>query len=228
MDNNPLKNGTAINKTSVISTKWSKLLLSCGVIAGPLYIAIGIIQILTRKGYDIRRQALSLLSNGELGWIQIANFIVSGLLVIACAVGIRKILHSDRSGTWGPLLLGGYGVGLIAAGIFVPDPALGFPPGTATGTAETVSSHGILHFVSGGIGFLSLIAACFVFARWFAASKQSGWAAFSIITGLIFFFAFLGISSGSGNSGINIAFTVAVVVCWGWISLMASKLISSL
>jgi hypothetical protein len=117
---------------------------------------------------------------------------------------------------------------LIAAGIFVPDPALGFPPGTAEGTAETVSWHGILHFVSGGIGFLSLIAACFVFARWFAARKQRGWAAFSIITRLIFFVAFLGISSGTGNSGINIAFTVAVVVCWGWISLLAARLISSL
>jgi hypothetical protein len=228
MNNNLLKTGTTINKTSMISTKWNKILLSCGVIAGPIYIAIGLIQILTRKGFDIRRHALSLLSNGELGWIQITNFIVSGLLVIACAVGIRKILHTGRSGTWGPLLLAVYGVGLIAAGIFVPDPALGFPPGTAVGIAETISWHGILHFVSGGIGFLSLIASCFVFARWFAASKQRGWAAFSIITGLIFFMAFLGISSGSGNSGINIAFTVAVVICWAWISLMSAKLISSL
>jgi hypothetical protein len=129
INNNPLKSGTTINKTSVISTKWSKIFLSCGVIAGPFYIMIGLIQILTRKGFDIRRHALSLLSNGELGWIQITNFIISGLLVIACAVGIRKTLHSGRGGTWGPLLMGGYGVGLIAAGIFVPDPALGFPPG---------------------------------------------------------------------------------------------------
>jgi hypothetical protein len=48
----------------------------------------------------------------------------------------------------------------------------------------------MMHFLIGGIGFLGLIAACFVFARRFAALKQPGWAAYSIATGVIFFAAF--------------------------------------
>jgi Protein of unknown function (DUF998) len=33
---------------------------------------------------------MSLLSNGALGWIQIANFVVSGLALLAFAVGLRR------------------------------------------------------------------------------------------------------------------------------------------
>jgi hypothetical protein len=40
-------------------------------------------QMLVRDGFDIRRHALSLLTNGDLGWIQILNFVLTGLLVIA-------------------------------------------------------------------------------------------------------------------------------------------------
>ena len=65
------------------SSSPSRMLLVCGAAAGPLYIAVGLAQMLTREGFDMRRHALSLLSNGELGWIQIANFLVSGALVVA-------------------------------------------------------------------------------------------------------------------------------------------------
>ena len=91
-------------------------------------------------------------------------------------------MHPGRGGTWGPLLVGLYGLGLIGAGIFVADPALGFPPGTPA-DANTISWHGLLHFLTGGMGFLGLLAACFVFARRFAARNERGWAAYSVATG---------------------------------------------
>src|SRR6059058_4241265 len=104
---------------------------------------------------------------------------------------MRQILTGSRGGTWGPILVGIYGLGLIGAGFFVADPALGFPPGTPA-DAHAVSWHGLLHFVSGGIGFLGLIAACVVFARRFGARKQWGWAVYSLTTGVLFFAAFFG------------------------------------
>ncbi len=58
-------------------------LLACGLVAGPLYLIVGIVQVLIRPGFDITRHDLSLMSNGSLGWIQIVNFLVAGLLVIA-------------------------------------------------------------------------------------------------------------------------------------------------
>ena len=116
--------GSGLPETTM---KLTKALLVCGVIAGPLYVIVGLGQALTREGFDLTRHALSLLSNGPLGWIQIANFVITGLLVIACAAGMRRARALESSGTWGPVLLSVYGLGLIAAGIFVADPALGGP-----------------------------------------------------------------------------------------------------
>lgn len=199
-------------------------LLTCGVLAGPLYVVVGLIQAFTREGFDLRRHALSLLSNGDLGWIQIANFAVSGLLVIAGAVGMRRALHPGRGETWAPLLIGTYGAGLIAAAIFVADPALGFPPGTPEGPPTTVTTFGILHFVAGGVGFFALIAGCFVLARRFSARGERGWALFSTVTGVLFFAAFAGIASGAGTPALNIAFGLAVVLAWSWISAVSAHL----
>jgi len=209
--------------------KLTRVLLLCGVVAGPLYILVGGIEMLTRPGFDPTRHELSLMSNGSLGWIHISLFILTGLLTIAGAVGMRRVLRGSRGGTWGPILLGIYGLGLIGAGFFIADPAHGFPPGTPV-DAHAVSWHGLLHFVSGGIGFLGLIAACFVFARRFAAQRLRGWAVYSVATGVIFFAAFVGIAVGSNSIGVIttiviLAFTVAVVIGWAWISAMAAKLL---
>jgi Protein of unknown function (DUF998) len=216
----------APSPSSMRLTRSSSILLLCGVVAGPLYVDAGVFQMLTRAGFDPTRHALSLMSNGDLGWIQIANFMVTGLLVIACSVGMRQVLHPGRGGTWGPLLLDLYGLGLIGAGIFVADPALGFPPGTPEGPPATITQHGILHFVSGGVGFLGLIGACFTFGRRFAALRQRGWAVFSLLTGLIFFAAFFGVASGSKKSWIILAFTAAVVLAWSWLSLVSARLMT--
>jgi Protein of unknown function (DUF998) len=205
--------------------KASTMLLLCAVVAGPLYVVVGMMQILTREGFDPSRHALSLMSNGDLGWIQIANFVVTGVLVIAGSAGMRQALHPGRGQTWGPLLLGLYGLGLIGAGIFSADPALGFPPGTPAGPPAAMTRHGFLHFVFGGLGFMGLIAACLVFATRFAARRQRGWSAYSAATGLVFFAAFFGIASGSQKTWIIVAFTAAVVLAWLWLSVVAARLI---
>ena len=214
-----------------IATTPNQILLACGAVAGPLYITLGVIQMLIRPGYDPTRHDLSLMSNGDLGWIQISNFVITGLLVVAGALGMRHVLRGSQSGTWGPLLVGVYGLGLIGAGIFVADPALGFPPGTPA-DAHEISGYGIMHFVTGGIGFLALIAACFVFARRFSVLKQRRWAVYSMITGIVFFAAFFGIATGSQLGGnvlviVTLAFTAAVVNAWAWLSAMFLQLMTA-
>src|SRR4051812_27367585 len=148
-------------------------LLGYGVLAGPFYVTVSLAQALTRDGFDLTRHAWSLLSNGELGWLQIANFLVAGGLTIACAVGMRQVLRGERGGTWGPRLIALYGLGLIAAGLFTADPMDAFPRGTPAGPPSGVSWHGILHLVAGAIGFLGMIVACFVFARRYASRGEA-------------------------------------------------------
>ncbi len=201
----------------------TRALLLCGVIAGPLYMVLSLVQAFTRAGFDITRHALSLLTNGDLGGLQVANFIVTGLLIMAGAFGIRRALLSGRGRTWAPLLIGVYGLSFVGAGIFKPDPALGFPVGTPA-DAMTISSSGIVHFAFGGIGFLALIVACFVFARRFSSLRQSQWSVFSVITGVVFLVAFGALSSGSGKSWTFIVFLVGVTLAWTWLSSVNAKL----
>src|SRR6266511_22109 len=98
-------------RTGVAGTSATRALLAGGVVAGPLFIVVGLLQAYTRDGFDLRRHPLSLLSNGDLGWIQITTFVVTGLLFAGTAVGMRRVLHPGRGGTWGPLLVGAVGGG---------------------------------------------------------------------------------------------------------------------
>ena len=179
-----------------------RTLLTLGALAGPLYVVVGLAQALTRDGFDPTKHAWSLLSNGDLGWIQITNFVVAGVLTVLGAIGLRSVL------------IGIYGVSLIGAGIFRADPAQGFPAGTTT---DTMSWHGTLHFAVGGIGFLCLIAACVLLGRRYLSAGRRGWAWFSWITGFVFLAGFAGIASGS-HGPTTIGFVIAVVLAWTWLT----------
>jgi Protein of unknown function (DUF998) len=208
----------------------TRALLLCGVVAGPLYVIVGGIETLTRPGYDPTRHDLSLMSNGDWGWIHSSLLVLTGLLTCAGAIGMWRVLHGGQGGTWGPRLVGLYGLGLIGAGFFSADPALGFPPGTPA-DARAVSWHGLLHIICGGIGFLGLIAACFIFARRYSAQGLRGWAVFSVVTGAVYFAAFVGIAVGSSAGGaiataVILAFDAAVVLGWTWVSALSARLLT--
>src|SRR3984893_17344337 len=105
-----------------MTTTWTKDLLAGGVVAGPLFSIVGLIQAFTRPGFDIRRHALSLLETGDLGWIQISSFVLTGVLFVGAALGMRRVMHDSTGSTWGPLFVGAFGVGMIGAGCFTADP----------------------------------------------------------------------------------------------------------
>jgi hypothetical protein len=192
-------------------------------VAGPIYVVVGLAEALLRPGFDPRRHELSLLANGDFGWIHVAMMVVTGLLTVAGALGLRQTLTAGVGRTWGPILLGLYGLGVEVAGLLTADPAFGFPPGTPDGRAAILSWHGIGHLVAGSIGFLGLIAACFVFARRFWSEGDRRWAAYSAVTGVVFLAGFVGIASGSASPSVNVAFGLAVVAAWAWVSAICAR-----
>jgi hypothetical protein len=198
----------------------TKSLLAYGAIVGPLYVAVSLAQALTRDGFDLGRHQWSLLMNGALGWIQITNFVLSGLMVMAFAVGIRRTLATGRGARWAPRLVAAYGASFVVAAIFRPDPALGFPVGTPEGPGS-VSWHGMLHFAAGGIGFSCIAAACFILARRYSVEGRRGWAAFSRFTGIAFLGGFAMVASGGGSTVGNLVFTGTVVLVWAWMAAVA-------
>jgi Protein of unknown function (DUF998) len=140
-------------------------LLTAGFIAGPFFIALSLLQAFTREGFDWVRHPASLLSNGDLGFIQIANFVITGMLFIACAVGLKRIVTAGVGRKWLSPLFIVVGIAFILGGVFVADPAFGFPLGTPEGMPKQVSWHSIIHGVAPVIGSLAISAALLIFAR---------------------------------------------------------------
>lgn len=196
----------------------TRSLLGWGVVAGPFYVLVALGQALLRQGFDLTRHDVSLLANGDWGWIQTTNFLLTGAMVVAGAIGIGRALAGGPGGTWGPRFLAAYGLGLIGAGLFAADPMNGFPSGTPDGRPEAVSAHGILHLIFAAIGFLCLVAACWLLARRWAAEGRSGRMSWSIATGLVFLIAFIGLASGSSSSPVVLGFWAALLLAWVWIA----------
>src|SRR5262249_50195685 len=136
----------------------NSMLLTSGMIAGPLFIIISLILAFTREGFNIVRHPASLLALGEFGWIQIANFILSGVLFIALAIGLRRALTTGVGSRWLPILFGLVGVAMIIGGGFFGDSALRFSPGPPAGGPEQMRLHSLVHAFAPLFGVLALIA----------------------------------------------------------------------
>jgi hypothetical protein len=199
------------------------LLLTAGLLAGPIYIVVGLAEAVLRPGFDLSRHSLSLLANGDFGWIHSAMMVVTGLLTVGASLGLQQALPSGSGRRVGPILVGVYGLSVAIAGLLTADPAMGFPLGIPDGPPVSITWHGMGHFAAGGIGFLYLIAACFVFTRRFGSAGQRGWAAYSAVTGVMFLAGFAGIASGNASPVLNVAFGLAVVVAWTWVSLLCAR-----
>ena len=107
----------------------AKTLLGCGVAAGVLMPALILADGATRPGYSLWRHGASQLGTGERWWLLTLTFVVSGLLLLLFAAGLRRALQPGKASTWGPYLMVAAGLSLVAAGIIPTDPALGYPPG---------------------------------------------------------------------------------------------------
>ncbi len=203
-----------------------RLLLACGVIAPLLNSVVILILGAIRPGYNAWIVPDSNLELGDGGWIQITNYIVTGALLLAFAIGMRLLLRTGRGSTWGPILLGIYGLTFIVTGIFVTDPVLGYPPGASS--APTV--YGTLHNLFGQLQFISLIAACFVLARRDAADPaKRGWVWYSLATGLLIAasdVAFVLTFKLWDGGPVGLIERIGIIGGGTWIALLAIRLMS--
>ncbi len=202
----------------------TRRLLACGIVAGPMFLAVSLVQAFRRDGFDLGRHPISLLSLGDLGWLQIANFVVTGVLYMACAIGLGRTLRSGRGTTWGPRLVGAVGVGLIAAGVFVTDAGAGYPPGAPSGAPPEISWHGMLHQVGFIIAIFGMIAGCLVFARRFAELKRPAWVVLSLATPV----AVLGLSFWPDTNGLSVRLVIATAILFGYVTVIAAQALRDL
>jgi hypothetical protein len=185
-------------------------------------VSVALIEGATRPGYSAWTHYVSELSLSDQGWMQIVNFIVAGMLIVCGAVGLARTLQHGPGAAWGPRLIGIFGVGLVAAGVFVMDPTHGYPEALATRAPQTL--HGVLHGVAGLVCFTSLGSAALVLARRFTR----GWAIYSTISGLIVLSFFVTSTMGDvlaktdviPDSPTGLLQRIAIVAGWTWLALL--------
>jgi hypothetical protein len=196
-------------------------LLSCGVIAGPLFVATFLIEGSLKPDYDPIRHPVSSLALGPNGWTQVVNFLVTGLLTVAFAAGLVQFSGVRRK--IGAVLIGIWGIGLIGAGLFITDPVSGYPPGTPA-LVEEPTTAGTLHDLFSVPAFFGLWAACFVLA-WGAGWR---WAVYSVLSGIAVFVAFAvsGVGFSQDESAVDIAGLaqrISVIAGWTWLTILAIR-----
>lgn len=194
-------------------------LLKCGMLVGPLYIAVGLAQALTRDGFDFARHPLSVLANGPGGWIQTLNFLVCGAMVVAAGIGIGRALQS-RASAW---LLSAFGASMMLAAIFRADPMDGFPVGTPLGPPTTMSAFGAAHFAAGAIGFLALAIGCLAVARALSKRGERGMALLSACSGIAVILGFMAPAIVPATGPVA-GIWFSVVVGWAWLALTSARL----
>jgi hypothetical membrane protein len=200
------------------ATALTRSLLGYGVVAGPSYVTVSLIEASTRDGFDITHDAWSVLANGRYGWIHVVNLIAAGVMTGAAAYGMRRAVGPG----WAPRLIAVYAASLVGAGIFRADPVDGSPAGAQA--PATMSWHGAVHFACGAVGFTCLAIGAFVLGRRFAREGRKGWAAFSVATGAVFLAGFAGVATGGGTVAGTLGFTAAVVLVCSWISAVSVHL----
>jgi len=146
-------------------------------ITGPILFTVMFLvqQVARRAEYDPIAEPVSALEAGPSGWIQQANFVVFGVLLLAFALGVHGGLARSRFGILGPALLGVAAIGLfLAAGLPLREDSAGvtYDPGG--------------HFVAGTTFFLSTSLALLVLSRRLSGDPRfRGLAVYTAICGVL-------------------------------------------
>lgn len=205
--------------------KRTKTLLLFGPIGSILFIIMFLIEGATREGYSPFRFPISSLSIGDLGWIQITNFIISGSLIFLFAFGLRNALLPSKDSKWIPRLIGAVGLGLIGAGIFSSDPVFGYPMTEPLAIAQS-TIHGHLHDFFSIFVFVCLPITCFKYRKRFTILNEQRWSLYSLLTAITMLITFLLAGIGFKQTIGQVEYAgvfqrLSIIIGFTWISAIA-------
>jgi hypothetical protein len=191
---------SVVNPASVPGTPraWTRRLLRCGVAAGPVFVAVFLLEGAVRDGYRPLRHPVSSLALGPRGWIQAGNFAMAGTLFLAAAAGLARAGDPAASRA-APALIGAAGAGLIGAAVFTTDPVSGYPPGTPDALTRPTRT-GIAHNLAAVPVFAGLPAAALASGRRSWRAGQHRFALYSAGTAVTMLTAVALAGAGFGQS----------------------------
>ena len=210
-----------------ISARWTRGLLYCGLAAGPVFVTAFLVEGARREGYRPSRHPVSSLALGPRGWIQAANFAVTGTLVLAGAAGVWRARDPALSARVGQALIGAAGAGLIGAAVFATDPVSGYPPGTPDAVLQP-SRTGIVHNLAAVPVFVGLPAAAFT-CSWRAVRRgQRGFGLYCAATAMTMLATMALAGAGFNQSPrlVNLAGLLqraSIVTGFGWLTALSAR-----
>lgn len=195
----------------------TRSLLGWGVVAGPFYLIVGLVQAISREGFELSQHPLSVLMLGDFGWVQTTNLALTGLMAVAAGIGFIRVMDRRTPG----LLVSLYGASLVASAVFPPDPMAGFPPGSAEVT--TPSTSGLLHLAFGGIAFFAVAVAAETTGRWFRREGLAEMARLSRVAAVVIVIGFLGGAAvATSTAGVSLLW-ISVVTGLAWLLIASMK-----
>jgi len=178
---------------------WTRRLLRCGLAAGPAFVTAFAAEGAARDGYQPLRHPVSSLALGPGGWVQAANFAVTGILVLAAAAGLSRADDPAVGTRAGPALISAAGAGLIGSAIFPTDPVSGYPPGTPA-MPRAPSRAGTVHNLAAIPVFAGLPAAAAGASWHWFRTGQRGWGLYCAGTAITMPAAMTLAAAGFGQS----------------------------
>lgn len=189
------------------------VLLWCGIVGAPAFVLVFVVDGATRPGYDWRRHAVSALALGPRGWLQTANFVGCGLLVVAAAAGVR--LATDATAL--PVAVAVFGVALVFSGVFPMDAMRAYPPGTPDADPAEFTTRHRLHDQAGLVVFASMPIMAIAAAL---TLPSTAWTVYSVATAVAT--AALTMAFGAAWEAdrplTGLAQRAAIVVGWSWLA----------
>jgi len=191
----------------------------CGVTGPVLMLVLWTLASLMRPGYNQLNQYGSELGTGPNAIIMNANFVVTGLLITAFAVGLFRNIKGGRWPGIGSTLLGIFGVAEATGGFFPCDPSCPI-------AAQSLSQ--LAHYVDAVVAFVALAFAPLLVSRGLNHdSYWQGYRPYSLITGVAAIGLFSIFSAASlGYLGfVGLLQRLFLAVPFVWIEVMATKLL---
>lgn len=162
-------------KDRIQPNRVQKLLATCGIVGPVLYTIVLATLGLLQPDYSHITQSMSEL--GEVGApnatiMNIAGFILLGLLIIAFAFGLHRCISEGKGSKIGPALVAVSGAALVMTGIFPCDPG-----------CVDVSIVGITHSVFAMIAaFAMTLAPLVIIPRLKRDARWQSYLAYSLVT----------------------------------------------